>query len=279
MSDRNGKHPRKLRTASHAPPSRAARDATTARGPDESPPTADDAATGRTDAQGEAHGRDGLDGARGRGVRRHFAPETWDRQPKETERAYAAFLAYRDMGPDRSIVRSYRLATGRKEATDVSGDWIRWSTAHKWRARALDFDNHRAAVERAAVDDVAAATARKWAQRLDASAEADWQVVEALRKKVAIWAAMPPIARTPLPDGRTLVEAVGIRDTERVAKIAQAVSQMAYAAIAQALPDLYVDFDPHTATTEELTAAIERIEAVIGPAPARPRIPRIPRTD
>jgi hypothetical protein len=92
---------------------------------------------------------------------------------------------------------------------------------------------------------------------------------------------MPPIHRTPLPDGKTLVEPVGIQDTERVAKIAQMASQMANAAIAQALPDSLVDFDfdPHTATTEQLTAAIERMDAVIGPAPARPRSPRIARTD
>jgi hypothetical protein len=117
-------------------------------------------------------------------------------------------------------------------------------------------------------------TATKWAARLDARAEIDWQVAEDLTKKVRVWVAMPPIARTQLADGKTLVEPVGIKETKDVATIAQAASQMAYAAIAQALPDAHVDLDPRTATIAELEDAIKRLEAAM--APVQPRLARLP---
>jgi hypothetical protein len=203
------------------------------------------------------------------------APETWDRQPGESEEAYRAFCVFRDMGPDRELIGAYRSTKGTAEgpsrARNTPGRWKTWLADHDWRRRALAWDNHRSAVAARAIDEADDANARKWANRLQEVADDEWDVAAALMRKVKVWAAMPPISRTKLPDG-TLVEPVGIQDTERVAKIAQMASQMAYAAIGQALPDLNIDLDPTTATTEQLTAAIERLEAAI--APVRPRIAR-----
>lgn len=200
-------------------------------------------------------------------------PEPWDRQPKEPGDAYHAFCAYRDMGPERNVVDAFRQTTGNPSANQANGSWNRWATQFQWRARAMSWDHHTSAVAQESIDRVTRETASKWAQRLDARAEVDWQVAENLTRKVQVWSALPAVSRTKLPDG-TLVEAVGIQDTERVAKIAQAASQMAYAAIAQALPDAHVDFDPHTAPLDQLAEAIERLEAAIGEAPARPRVAR-----
>ena len=101
-----------------------------------------------------------------------------------------------------------------------------------------------------------------------------WQIAEDLTRKVQVWAKLPPVSRTTLADGKTLVEPVGIRDTKDVAAIAQMASQMAFAAIAQALPDAHVDIDTHTATAEQIREAIGRIEAAIGVAQTPPRIAR-----
>lgn len=196
-------------------------------------------------------------------------PESWDRQPGEPERGYDAFLVYRDLGPERSVPAAYRQRSGNDLAKQAGGQWNAWSKAFHWKSRALAYDHHTARVAQDAVDKVTAAQAEKWAARRDARAEVDWQLAEDLTRKVQVWAKMPPVSRTALADGRTLVEAVGIRETKDVAAIAQAASQMAYAAINVAIPDPDAYFDYEHATTEELRAALERVEAKISPRIAR----------
>ncbi len=41
------------------------------------------------------------------------AAEAWTRRPGETSTAYAAFCAYRDLGPSRSLAEAYRQRTGK----------------------------------------------------------------------------------------------------------------------------------------------------------------------
>jgi hypothetical protein len=104
--------------------------------------------------------------------------------------------------------------------------------------------------------------------RSDAQAEADYAFAQRYASEVARRLSSPLLAEMP------------IRDLKAAVEVTAAASALAWAAIQGQLPSCDFDFDPHTATTEQLTEAIERIEAVIGPAPApaRPRIPRIPRT-
>lgn len=60
----------------------------------------------------------------------------WERQPKEPEKAFAAFVTYRDAGEDRTIASAAALA----------GKWrnqaYRWSKGWRWRERALAYDRH-----------------------------------------------------------------------------------------------------------------------------------------
>lgn len=67
----------------------------------------------------------------------------WDRLPDETEPAYEAFQAYLDLGVRRSI-RLVAEQVGKGQAM-IS----RWSTAHRWRERARQWDSapRRAMVE------------------------------------------------------------------------------------------------------------------------------------
>jgi hypothetical protein len=59
----------------------------------------------------------------------------WDRQPRETSKAYAAFVIYRDMGTDRTV-RSVAEALN-KSGTLIAG----WSGKHNWVARAAAWDS------------------------------------------------------------------------------------------------------------------------------------------
>ena len=65
----------------------------------------------------------------------------WERRVKESAKAFEAFRIYRDMGPDRSLVKvSERLGKSRTIIT-------RWSSVNNWveRARAYDADLEREA--------------------------------------------------------------------------------------------------------------------------------------
>ena len=73
----------------------------------------------------------------------------WDRQTGETNRAYAAFLLYRDMGPLRSLRKAadrfYNIKSESKQH-----QFLRWSTANNWVARceAWDMEEERDRVTR-----------------------------------------------------------------------------------------------------------------------------------
>lgn len=59
----------------------------------------------------------------------------WDRHPGESAKAYAAFIAYRDMGPTRSL----RKLAAREDMTKV-GQLGKWSSEWNWPERAVAFD-------------------------------------------------------------------------------------------------------------------------------------------
>ena len=67
----------------------------------------------------------------------------WDRQDGETNRAYNAFLTYRNMGPIRSLPRAaeifYRLDKVSKTSAKLKQFW-RWSSANSWVARCEAWD-------------------------------------------------------------------------------------------------------------------------------------------
>ena len=70
-------------------------------------------------------------------------PEPWTRQPKETNPSWEAFVAYRDLGPKRSL----------REAASIVGKSLtlleNWSARHEWvrRAGLWDAEEDRAKQE------------------------------------------------------------------------------------------------------------------------------------
>ncbi len=71
------------------------------------------------------------------------ARDPWERRENEGLKAYAAFLAYRNLTPvERSVVRAYRQHTGRAGAETAPGLWNGWSVRHQWVFRADQWDAH-----------------------------------------------------------------------------------------------------------------------------------------
>ena len=63
------------------------------------------------------------------------AERPWERQPGETEKAYEAFVAYRDLGAQRSVSAvSEKLSKSRQLIS-------RWKAAYSWDERVLEYDN------------------------------------------------------------------------------------------------------------------------------------------
>src|SRR6516164_7874165 len=71
-------------------------------------------------------------------------PLAYERQPNESDRAFAAFCCYRDLGPKRSLdevgKRLYRGRSGRKRG--ATGRIQEWSIQWNWRERAVAWDAH-----------------------------------------------------------------------------------------------------------------------------------------
>ena len=92
-------------------------------------------------------------------------PISFERLPGETDRAFAAFLVYRNMGADRSIRKA-----GRKLSKNYA-TLNQWSVKNSWTERAAAFDDHAAKAEVEAIEDRARKDAKKWADRLNAHRE------------------------------------------------------------------------------------------------------------
>jgi hypothetical protein len=63
--------------------------------------------------------------------------EPWERLRFESSKAYAAFCAYRDLGPDRSIVKA---AEGTESSPKVR-QFKKWSSRNRWVSRAEAYDD------------------------------------------------------------------------------------------------------------------------------------------
>ena len=190
----------------------------------------------------------------------------WGRQPREGERAYAAFLAYRDLGPRRTH-EATRLRLGKKPGYLKPIE--RWSSLGDWRRRANSWDAHLQA-ER---DKVAAEEAAKWERRRLQALEDGWRTCRALRARLEQRLASPPEMPTPDLDPAEPAEEAPValadvgsapeeanatagrgpssvhRDDLPLARLSKLIVELEWALITEALP-APPEIDPWTATDE-----------------------------
>lgn len=94
-----------------------------------------------------------------------YIPEAWDRLPDENAKEFDAFVQYRDLAPhERSIRRAAARSIGYQDPKDLVGEPLakrrqfdaarvrfeRASASHYWQARAVQYDEHRDKIRRAA---------------------------------------------------------------------------------------------------------------------------------
>ena len=116
-------------------------------------------------------------------------PLSFEQQPKESDKAYAAFSLYLSLGPQRS--------TRTVAAKLAKSDQLirRWCARHDWPARVTAHAAHLAAAEREATAALARGNAAAWLTRQVEHREEEWRVrgelVETAREALRRWKDKP----------------------------------------------------------------------------------------
>ena len=97
---------------------------------------------------------------------------TFEQQPKESAKAFAAFSAYLGMGPERS------LEAVAQKFTKSSRLLKRWSRRFDWPGRVRAHADRLATVEREATEALARGKAAEWLKRQQALRETEWEMHE-----------------------------------------------------------------------------------------------------
>ncbi len=93
----------------------------------------------------------------------------FEQQARESSKAFAAFRAYLEMGPERSLA-AVAAKLGKSKVM-----MERWSRKFDWHARVAAHGAHLALVEREAAEAVAREKGVDWAKRYDELRESEWK--------------------------------------------------------------------------------------------------------
>ena len=96
----------------------------------------------------------------------------FEQQPRESNKAFAAFSLYLNLGPDRST-REVGKRLGKSESLIE-----RWAAKFDWRSRVAAHATHLAIVEREAIEATVRGRAAIWESREQALKETEWAMHE-----------------------------------------------------------------------------------------------------
>ena len=83
----------------------------------------------------------------------------WERQPKESGKAFEALCVYLEMGPDRTL-RAVARKLGKCDSQIK-----KWSTDWEWQARASAYQDHHSRLRQKAMEAATIAEANEWHKR------------------------------------------------------------------------------------------------------------------
>jgi len=99
-------------------------------------------------------------------------PLIFEKQDRESEKAFAAFSLYLSLGPQRGL---REVARRLDKSLTVVG---KWSSKFDWPARVAAYGAHLAVVEREAIEAVARAKGPHWEAREQKLRETEWEMHE-----------------------------------------------------------------------------------------------------
>ncbi len=95
-------------------------------------------------------------------------PLMFEQQPKESNKAFAAFAMYLSLGPQRSLESVARKLN--KSKTIIG----RWSSRYDWLVRVAAHASHLATVEREATEALARGKSAAWLTRKEEERDEEW---------------------------------------------------------------------------------------------------------
>lgn len=150
------------------------------------------------------------------------SPAPWERQPDETDAAWRAFVVYRDLGPDRTLLEAYKQRYGKETATSPAGHVTAWATAHRWVDRTRSYDAYIERQARAEHEEI-------WLTRARVHAEDTWRRAQDLHERAQEMLAWPLSRTTYSEDGKTItIEPTkwSMGDAVRMIKIADELERL-----------------------------------------------------
>ena len=99
-------------------------------------------------------------------------PLPFEQQPRESNKAFAAFSLYLSLGPERSLV------SVAAKLCKSGGLIARWSRKLDWQERMAAHAAHLAIVERGAIEAAARGKAAEWSSREQKLRETEWAMHE-----------------------------------------------------------------------------------------------------
>ncbi len=99
-------------------------------------------------------------------------PLSFEQQPRESNKAFAAFRAYLELGPERSLVAAAEKVGKSKTLME------KWSRKFDWLARVQAHAAHVGEVERKAIQGLAIEKAVEWHQKHETVRREAWQEAE-----------------------------------------------------------------------------------------------------
>ena len=99
-------------------------------------------------------------------------PLAFEQQPRESNKAFAAFKTYLELGAERSLVITAEKLGKSKRMME------KWSRRHDWAARLQAHAAHLAIVEREAIEAAARRKAEEWESREQRLLETEWEYHE-----------------------------------------------------------------------------------------------------
>ena len=116
-------------------------------------------------------------------------PLPFEQQPKESNKAYAAFKTYLELGAERS------LATAADKLGKSKRMMEKWSRKFDWPSRVQSHTAHLADIERKSAEAVAVQNGVDWAARQEQHREDEWQtrseLIALAREAIERWKKNP----------------------------------------------------------------------------------------
>ena len=99
-------------------------------------------------------------------------PLMFEQQPRESDKAFAAFSLYLSLGPERSTAAVAKKLAKSEQLVR------RWSAKFGWTERVTAYSTHLAVIEREAIEATARGKAAEWESREQKLRETEWAMHE-----------------------------------------------------------------------------------------------------